>query len=178
MLEIDDLWGSWFAGFTDGEGCFSIRKAKRNNPCTSYVCRFRINLRDDDRAILEEIRKTLGIGIIYDVPVYPNRTANARPATALEVHAIDECAELVKVFERYPLRAKKRHDFAIWKLAVAELQKPVDCRDPLMLDYYFCKIKEVRQYEAQEELSKPIVIDLQLTIKFEEIEESHEANKD
>lgn len=167
MLALNELWESWFAGFTDGEGCFGIGKRNKTNPCANYQCRFEIGLRDDDRAILKEIRDTLGFGKIYDRPVYPSDKPNVHPGVVFRIDPINDCAELVKVFERNPLRAKKKQDFEIWKSAVAELQKPIDCRDALMLDYYFCKIKEVRQYEAQEELPKPIVIDLQLTIKFE-----------
>lgn len=167
MKEIDDLWGSWFAGFADGEGCFTIGKRNDKNPCACYRCRFIINLRDDDRAILEEIRDTLEMGVRYDKPASTYGGRNGQPSTVFQLQSINDCAELVKLFERYPLRAKKRHDFEIWKQAVAELQKPLDCRDPLMLDYYFCKIKEVRQYEAQDELEQPIIIDLQLTLKFE-----------
>jgi len=168
VKELDDIWGGWFSGFTAGDGCFVIHKHNRDNLCASYRCQFQIALRDDDRAILEEIHETLGIGNIHDSPVDTCGFPNTKPQTRFQVHAIADCAELVKLFETYPLRAKKRRDFEIWRKAVAELQKPIDERDPLMLDYWFHKIKEVRQYETAEQLPEPIIVELQLTIKFED----------
>lgn len=166
MNEITDYWGGWFAGFTDGEGCFSIRKFNRDHPCAGYNCQFRINLRDDDREILEEIQRRLGIGAIYDKPAYTNDGRNNQPSTEFHVAAIAECAELVKVFETYPLRAKKRQDFDIWKLAVAEIAKPIDCRSADLLDYYFLKIKEVRQYEMPVKPIRLTIRPSQLIIDF------------
>lgn len=168
MKEIDDLFGTWLAGFTAGEGCFLINKDTRRNKHINYTCRFVITLRDDDSPILEEIHKTLGIGIIRDLPAHPGNPRNAQPQTTFRVLTINDCAKLVELFEKYPLRAKKQQDFSIWKLAVAELQKPVDCRDPDLLEYYCLKIKEVRQYEIQKEITQPIVKSLQLTIEFKE----------
>lgn len=168
MKEITDYWAGWFAGFTDGEGCFLIGKRNHHSPCASYECRFSIQLRDDDRPILDKIRNTLGFGTTRDKPFYPGATRNARPLTEFYVCAIADCAELVKFFERYPLQAKKQRDFAIWKQAVAELQKPLDCRDADLLDYYFHAIKAVRQYEPVEPLARPITINLQLSIEWGE----------
>lgn len=167
MKETDDIWGGWFSGFTDGEGCFTIGKRNDKHPCASYRCRCIISLRDDDRAILEEIRDTLEMGVIYDKPASTYGGRNGQPSTVFQVCSIKECAELVKVFEKYPLRAKKKRDFEIWKQAVAELVKPLDCRDADLLEYCFCKIKEVRQYEKQDELPRPEIKKLQLTIEFE-----------
>lgn len=174
MKVITVEFGSWFAGFTDGEGSFQIIKRNRRSPCANYECRFSIQLRDDDRPILDEIRNTLGFGTTRDKPFYPGATCNARPLAEFYVCAVKDCAKLAMMFETYPLRAKKRHDFEVWKQAVAELTKPADCRDPLMLDYYFHHIKEVRQYDEQEALVKPITINLQLTIDFNELEASGE----
>lgn len=164
MNEIKDDFGNWFAGFTDGEGCFGIFNRNCENPRTN--CVFTINLRVDDRPILEEIRNMLKIGTIHNKPPRICDTHTTQAQSRFQVHAITECAELVKVFEKYPLRAKKQKDFLIWKQAVAELQKPVDCRDPLMLDYWYHKIREVRQYEPQAETPKPQIKSLQLTIEF------------
>lgn len=166
MKEITDAFGNWFAGFTDGEGCFCIGKRNYKNRCAQYQCRFAINLRDDDKPILEKIRDTLGIGFVYDRPAYFRPSRNAQALSDFCLQSIKECAQLVKFFEKYPLQAKKQNDFAIWKLAVAELQKPLDCRDADLLEYYFLKIKQVRQYAAQAELPRPKKIELQLSIEF------------
>lgn len=168
MKEIDDVWRGWFVGLTDGEGSFQIDKRNHRSPGANYHCHFTIALRDDDRAILEEIRDTLGIGKIYDKPDRSTLTCKKRPQVEYRVGTIADCAELVKLFDTYPLRAKKRRDFEIWKQAVAELQKPVDCRDPDLLEYYFHAIKAVRQYEPVEPLARPITINLQLSIEWGE----------
>ena len=89
------------------------------------------------------------------------------PQIVFQISAVDECAKLVEIFEKHPLRSKKQRDFAIWKQAVAELQKPVDQRNADLLEYYFLKIQEVRRYEKQEELERPKIKKLQLTIEFD-----------
>lgn len=167
MKEITDYWGGFLAGFTAGEGSFCIAKYNHDNSRINYSCRFEISLRDDDRAILEEIQRRLGIGTIYDRPARIRNGHNTQPQTAFYVCAIDECAELVELFEKYPLRAKKKRDFEIWKQAVAELQKAVDCRDADQLEYYFLKIREVRQYDERDELTRPTIVDLQLTLMLQ-----------
>ena len=163
MKEIDGYWASWFAGFTDGEGCFVIGKQNCDNPCADYQCQFHLRLRDDDKQILEEIRDTLGIGKICNTPADTKHGYNKRPGVVLRVSAIKDCVALVNLFDKYPLRAKKRRDYEIWREAVFELQRPVDLRDSDMLEYYFQMIREVRRYDEQEDLTKPITINLQLS---------------
>lgn len=161
--KITDDWGSWFAGFTDGEGCFYIGKDKRGSPSGKYNCRFKIDLRDDDKAILEEICSTLGIGGTCDSSAYLN---DGKGRHRFGVSAIADCVKLVEVFERFTLRAKKGRDFSIWRCAVVELQKPVFDRNADLLEYYFHRIKEVRQYEKQDDIPKPIIVETQLMIDF------------
>jgi hypothetical protein len=60
---IDPGFGHWFAGFVDGEGCFLITRVGK-----SYRCIFSLHLRGDDRPILEEIHRNLGIGTVWDLP--------------------------------------------------------------------------------------------------------------
>lgn len=169
MKEISDAFGYTLAGFTAGEGCFLIHKCNRPNLRASYHCRFHIELRDDDRAYLKELQHTLQMGKIYDMPARPRPSRNGQPTARLVIYAINECIQLVRFFEKYPVPTKKRGDFEIWKQAVFELQKPWDCRDVELLEYLFLKIKEVRQYDVQEALPRPIKIDLQLTIEFPDL---------
>lgn len=167
MKEIDGNFRNWFAGFTAGDGCFSITKKNRDNPCANYRCRFQITLRNDDRPILEEIHETLGIGSIYGKPACLSNDFNHQPTSEFYVTAINDCARLVELFEKYPLRAKKQRDFEVWKQAVTELQKPVNERNPDLLKYYFYEIKETRKYKGRRELTIPKIKKLQLTIEFE-----------
>lgn len=165
-IEITDYWGGWFAGLTDGEGCFEIGKRNCRNPCANYKCHFTISLRDDDQFILETIHGILDIGTIRNVPARTNDVRNRQPQVEWVVHSIADCAKLVEIFERFPLQAKKKHDLSVWRCAVMELQKPVSDRNPELLDYYYHRIRQVRQYGASQVIPRPVIVDTQLTIDF------------
>jgi hypothetical protein len=109
-VEIDDAFGHWFAGFADGEGCFRIKTTNQG----TYQCRFSIGLRADDAPILREIHGRLGIGIL----IHSGRTNIHQEQWRLEVNSKAHVRRLVDIFDRYPLRAKKAADFAIWREAV------------------------------------------------------------
>lgn len=112
MLEA--AFGHWFAGFFDGEGSLGIYPGYGER--TGFRCTAKISLRADDRPILEEIAATLGIGRVYDDK--KGRRNGSNPCSAWIVEGREACAVLVAVLERYPLRAKKQRDFAIWADAV------------------------------------------------------------
>lgn len=123
MPDVDPAFGHWFAGFIDGEGCFQILRrtaARHGYRPTGYRCRFVMSLRADDGAMLEEIQARTGLGVIY------RRVARARPADApqwrFEVNTKRSCIAFVRLLDRYPLRAKKAYDYALWRQAVLEWQ--------------------------------------------------------
>lgn len=109
---MDDAFGHWLAGFTDGEGCFQLT----TRDGVAYGCRFAITLRRDELPILQEIQSALGVGAIY----LKQAQSVANPQASYSVDRKAECATIVDVFTRYPLRAKKRADFVIWTEAVAK----------------------------------------------------------
>lgn len=112
---FEDGFGNWFAGFVDGEGCFQICVYGKGKSGPSYRCIFDITLRFDDAAILEELKQRTGIGSInYFQP------SGKRAARAVRWHIKnkDESLLLTRIFDRYPLRAKKARDYAIWREAV------------------------------------------------------------
>ena len=117
-MDIDEDFGNWFAGFTDGEGSFTVRVSKRKG--TEYVeisPSFSIILRKDDTAILQEIRSKLGIPArlkFYGVMIN-KQGVRSNPRVMLEIRRREQCLRLVEIFDRFPLRAKKRRDFAIWR---------------------------------------------------------------
>lgn len=112
------LPGDYIAGFIDGEGCFVIvvskhktKKLKRDGRVS-----FQIELRDDDQEILEHIQETLGCGRLYQLSY---ERYGWKPHVKYMVSAIQDLHDKVIPFlEKYPLRAKKRHSFKLFRKAV------------------------------------------------------------
>jgi hypothetical protein len=107
---MDDAFGHWLAGFADGEGSFMLRTGK-----AGIVCAFQIGLRSDDKPVLKLIRDTVGFGRVG----LASRMGEPGRAALYSVQSRKDCAALVRIFDRYPLRAKKATDFAIWREAVS-----------------------------------------------------------
>jgi hypothetical protein len=118
-LEADGF-GHWFAGFVDGEGCFVIFGGSPTAR-TDYHCRLVIEVRYDEQPILTEIQRRLGIGSIQRLP--HRRAPTSAPLTRWFVRSKADCAALVEVLDRFPLRAKKARDYAVWREAVAVRQR-------------------------------------------------------
>ena len=118
----EKLPGDYVAGFIDGEGCFyltyrsEIRYDRPGKPkyfrWTPY---FAINIRADDKEILEKIKDTLGCGNIYTL----NRKEQWGSMVQYIIQNLDDLyAKVLPFFKKYPLRAKKRHDFELWSKAL------------------------------------------------------------
>lgn len=104
---LADGFGHWLAGFVDGEGCFFIHPGE-HRPYLD-VC-----LRDDDGGVLNEAKMRTGVGAIY-------RSANGGnrgPQIHWRVGRAADTLRLVGVFDAYPLRAKKRQQYVLWRRAV------------------------------------------------------------
>lgn len=114
--EVDDAFGNWLMGFVDGEGNFQYREDRKDVV-------FRINLREDDKAILEEIRNRLGVGRLHyrDLSDKSNRAEKYRNGKdrnqwEFKVSALVDLVEVViPVFDKYGLRAKKRNQYLTWR---------------------------------------------------------------
>lgn len=157
---MDDSFGHWLAGFTDGEGAFIVaRVTGRNSQVgdgtirTWPNCRYQLHLRADDGEILRTIRDALGFGSLYHKPVTDAMRVNQKDAVSYSVHRIDDCLRIVELFTRYPLRAKKRAQFDVWAKAVHEVAKGRD-RDDELVDHYRAQLAELRQYIAPEWLGR------------------------
>ena len=116
-LEVPDDFGHWLAGFTDGEGRFLaniyLRKTGPYYGERLLHTRYFINLRQDDRAILEQIRIVLGVGKIW---VRRNVRPNQNPEVVYCIGPVTDLYHIViPLFEKYPLRAKKAREFGVWK---------------------------------------------------------------
>ena len=112
------LPGNYIAGFVDGEGCFAlkfrrdVRHDRKNKPVYFYWdIEFAIMLKSNDAEILEKIKNTLECGIVGNV--------NKRGTIRYAVNDLDDLSDkIVPFFQKYPLMAKKRHDFELWKEAI------------------------------------------------------------
>jgi hypothetical protein len=114
---------SYVAGFIDGEGCFSISVGKHKTLKRRSEVRpeFEIELRADDREILERICITIGAGRIYDLSY---ERYGWLPHVKFKIGGRREMVEhLFPFLDVYPLQAKKRHDYRIFKEVVLMMQR-------------------------------------------------------
>ena len=117
------LPGDYIAGFIDGEGCFTIVIAKHKTKKLRLDARlhFQIEVRSDDKEILQDIQETLDCGRIYDLS-YERYGWN--PHVELKVSSLSEITgKLIPFLKKYPLRAKKRHSYALFLQAVEIFKK-------------------------------------------------------
>lgn len=104
----------FIVGFVDGEGCFSINigKDKTYKHKTSIRLAFEIELRADNRKLLERIRKTLKCGNLYDLN-YERYGWN--PHVKYRVCKISDVKEkVIPFFKKYPLQGRKARSFEIF----------------------------------------------------------------
>ncbi len=118
--DIDrDAFGNYLSGFTDGEGCFSLEehmaKSTSGRECLYRRATFQVSLRIDDIEILRVIMSFLGCGTVVERPrqIVGDRTARFLVSNKSELHDI-----IIPQFTQYPLRAKKKRDFEIWRKGV------------------------------------------------------------
>lgn len=112
---------SYIVGFVDGEGCFCI-SINRNGPRLPEVrLLFEIELREDDREILEKIREVLDCGSIYHLDYA--RYQKWRPHVKYKVSNFQDIyTKIIPFFKQHPLQAKKLQSFETFCLA-AEIIK-------------------------------------------------------
>lgn len=122
-----EAFGHWFSGFTDGEGCFwighnSTATAIREMGSPYRTGHFTIKLRADDAPILKLAQSFFQCGRFVNDMEKGCKVPNAKPQAGFTVNKVADLHNvIVPHFETYPLRAKKRRDFEIWKRAIAIL---------------------------------------------------------
>ncbi len=119
---MDDGFGHWMAGFIDGEGCFIIArntdKRRKGAAYVRYACRMQVRLREDDADVVMEMRDRTGLGTVAFLQAHPSQW-DRKPQVVWNVISRADCLALVDLLDRYPLRAKKARDYAIWREAVS-----------------------------------------------------------
>lgn len=101
----------WITGFVDAEGCFRISIIKNKEMRTQWwvLPVFKITLHQKDKAILDLIPATLGVGKVY---------SSGPDAFSLEVCTVKGLRVIIAHFDNYPLITQKWADFELFKLAV------------------------------------------------------------
>lgn len=109
---------NYVAGFIDGEGSFSVSVNYHKTLKSGIEIKpeFEIELRDDDREILERIVKTIGCGKIYDCSY---ERYGWYPHAKLKVTSTREMREILFPFlDRNPLQAKKAVVYKLFRKIV------------------------------------------------------------
>lgn len=146
MNEIDL---AYLAGLIDGEGHFGLLIHRRADGRRAAKFQFVINLRCDDRTVLEWVHGQLGIGKLYDRPGHGRQ----RPIVRYVVTNKEDCARLVALLDGLPLRSRKAEQFELWRgaLLTAKLLRtgsPASQNDStfVLLDSYVERIKGARRF--------------------------------
>jgi hypothetical protein len=114
----------WYiVGFTDGEGCFAIlinkhktKKIKKD----ANLC-FEIELRADDRSVLELIQKRLDCGRIVELNY---ERYGWKPHVKYVVRKqSDILYKVIPFFKQFPLKGKKEKDFILFCKAAEIFRK-------------------------------------------------------
>jgi hypothetical protein len=147
-MSMDAAFGNWLAGFIDGEGSFVVRVVNEPNRRQHYSCNFKLQVRLDDAAIVREVQQRTGLGVVYaDKRKRPSAKPNDQPSITWAIQNRKGCADLCELIAKYPLRAKKSRDFAIWREAVREL---CGAKDQERLLAYKEALEAIRRYEGRE----------------------------
>ena len=125
-LNISAEFGSWFAGWLDGEGCFraSLNQSRwrADGICIDVI--LKVTLRDDDRPLLEEVKNILGCGTIRAKSNETRRSQGRKEADSAcwEVHSNSQLRHIIiPILDRYPLRSKKKRDYIIFRELVLRM---------------------------------------------------------
>lgn len=108
----------WITGFTDGEGSFTIRHIKKDQPGLGYSFQlvFRIAQLSVDSALINTFPEFFGVGYV-STATYNNTTVTTYTTSSLEAAFV-----IIKHFEKYPLLTKKSLDFEDWKTVAIMLK--------------------------------------------------------
>jgi len=111
----DPQWLAWFVGLVDGEGCFYIAYHKN-----SFSMVLKIDLREDDKVILEEIQNKIGGYLdFYDACKRRLQGMNMSNTWRWRIQKKDNLMNFIlPIFDQYPLKTKKQKDYIIWRKAV------------------------------------------------------------
>lgn len=118
-LSNNILHPNWLTGFTDAEGCFTIKFGQSKSCRTGWFVQaiFQINVHIRDKDLLLKIKSFFNdIGTI--------RIDSKNNKVCYRVHKIDDINKIIiPHFENYPLVTNKQSDFVLWKDIVKLINK-------------------------------------------------------
>src|SRR5437867_2191395 len=114
-LSVDRMkMNPWYiVGFVDGEGSFSITISKHKTKRLGIDARlmFEIELRGDDKPLLEEIQKYFKCGQIFDLNY---DRYGWKPHVKYAVKSLKDITKfIIPFFKKYQLKGKKGKDFEL-----------------------------------------------------------------
>jgi len=161
----------WYVtGLSDGEACFYIAAQKqygrkeggyRHTGRIRYIPGFTMGLRADDREVVMGMRAFFGVGKCFYRMRDQYETANRKPEWTYRVRGRNHCTVLVRHFDRYPLQAKKRRDYEIWReLVLLPPGTPIEYRAQLKV-----RLSQARAFDHAFEA--PVLQDAQAILDSE-----------
>ncbi len=160
---------AWFAGFTDGEGCFVIYK----RPGHGFAICFSIGLRADNIELLSELKTAFGGHLSFGMPTPKalKERPGSNPSWQWQIVRRTEVIGLINYFDKFPLQSRKHAEYEVWREAALFYYRhstgsPTHGgkfvgRNPAwlvrLMESYTSEIKRLKQYEAQ-----PISLELEL----------------
>ena len=106
----------WVTGFSDGEGCFHLYMRKEKNSKLGWYVglHFQITLHQRDKALLEGIKNSLGVGQIYK---------DGPQSLKFRVQSLKEIKVIIEHFAKYSLITKKRADCELWMQVYEKIER-------------------------------------------------------
>jgi LAGLIDADG DNA endonuclease family protein len=114
---------NYVAGFIDGEGSFSVSVNRQVTTRSGIEVRpeFEMELRADDRDILERILVTIGCGKVYDCSY---ERYGWYPHSKYKISSTRELAEtFIPFLDRHPLQAKKAQQYVFFREIVLAVRQ-------------------------------------------------------
>lgn len=129
QIHLSKLNPNYICGFIDGEGSFSVSIGRHKTLKRGLEVRpeFEIELRADDREILERLCKTIGCGKIYDCSY---ERYGWHPHVKYKITSTKDMENYLFPFlDRYQLQAKKAQSYKIFREIVLMVRKKLHLKD-------------------------------------------------
>jgi hypothetical protein len=152
-IQCEPLPPYYISGFVDGEGsfCVNITKHKTLKRKVEIRAMFEIELRADDRRILERIVSTIGCGRIYDCSY---ERYGWFPHVKLKSTKIADLVQyVIPFFDRYELYAKKKHVYQLFRKIVFMVSKKEHLTDDGFNEILKLR-EEMRKYGRKPNMKK------------------------